>query len=134
MDEQLREKLGFSIEDSTELVRVLTWNSGGCRPAQDTEIALWDALAALSQPAAQGDSCHINQFSSRACEKGTKGCTVVHPAGGECGGGPQPLTDAEIIEIRKTFYGGRFGFPETAPWADSIKFARAILAAPKATA
>ena len=70
------------------------------------------AAAALSQPSAQGDSSH--------------------PAGGECGGVPQTLTDAEIIEIRKTCYGGRFGFPETAPWADSIKFARAILAAKKA--
>lgn len=52
MDEHMRKKFGFSIEDATNSPRVLTWVSGGCRPAQDTEIALWDAYAALSQPAA----------------------------------------------------------------------------------
>jgi len=52
MDEQMREKLGFSIDDASEDVRVLTYTSGACRPASSEEIALWDALAALSQPAA----------------------------------------------------------------------------------
>jgi len=54
--------------------------------------------AALSQPAAQGDSshpaggecggvqvpdleaCSVNQFSSRICENGTWGCRVEHAA------------------------------------------------------
>lgn len=68
-------------------------------------------FAALSQPAAaQGDSSHS--------------------AGGECGGAPQPLTDEQIIEIRKDCYSRT---PITTPWTDCIKFARAILAATKAT-
>jgi len=52
MDEQMQEKLGFHIDSDMHGVRVLTYVSGGCRPASEEEIALWDALAALSQPAA----------------------------------------------------------------------------------
>lgn len=37
------------------------------------------------------------------------------------------LTDGEIIDIRKQCYGGRFGTPGREPWADSVKFARAVL-------
>lgn len=37
-----------------------------------------------------------------------------------------PLTDEQIIEIRKTSFGGRFGKPSMCQWGDSIAFARAI--------
>jgi hypothetical protein len=36
------------------------------------------------------------------------------------------LTDEQIIDIRKQASGGRFGKPGTAPWADTLKFARAV--------
>jgi hypothetical protein len=39
------------------------------------------------------------------------------------------LTDEEIIALRKTTFGGRFGVPELQPWSDTLKFARAIEAA-----
>lgn len=41
----------------------------------------------------------------------------------------KPLTDEQIIEIRKNTSGGRFGKPSGEPWGDSLKFARAIEAA-----
>lgn len=53
MDEQMREKFGFDIDGDINGVRIVTEVSGGVYPASYTEIALWDALAALSQPAAE---------------------------------------------------------------------------------
>ena len=38
-----------------------------------------------------------------------------------------PLSDAEIIDIRKQCYGGRFGVSGAKPWSDSVKFARAVI-------
>lgn len=96
MDEQMREKFEAWAKPNHALT--------------ESAWAAWQACAAaLSQPAAQGDSSH--------------------PAGGECGGVTQPLTDEQIIEIRKDCYSRT---PITTPWTDCIKFARAILAATKA--
>ena len=50
MSEQMRQKLGFEITD--DAIRCIKWDDGGQNPASNAEIALWDALAALSQPAA----------------------------------------------------------------------------------
>jgi hypothetical protein len=50
-------RFGFVIGDPLPSgTRVLTWAEGGCRPANDVEIALWDALAAPlpAQPQGQG--------------------------------------------------------------------------------
>lgn len=38
--------LGFTISDGKDCgIRVLAWDSGGCRPAEETECAMWDMLA-----------------------------------------------------------------------------------------
>lgn len=39
------------------------------------------------------------------------------------------MTDDEIIAIRKTAFGGRFGVPRGGPWSDTLTFARALLEA-----
>jgi hypothetical protein len=45
------------------------------------------------------------------------------------------MTDEQIIAIRKECFGGRYGVPHLEAWSDTIKFARAILAAaPQASA
>jgi hypothetical protein len=47
----------------------------------------------------------------------------------------EPLTDEDIIDIRKSCYGGRFGRLTLEPWGDTLKFARAVIdAALKAAA
>lgn len=64
MDEKaMRERFGFEIEDASHEIRVLRWKDCGCRPAGAEEIALWDALTALSQPAAPGwvSGCQCGQ-------------------------------------------------------------------------
>lgn len=46
-----REALSFTIDGPEHAVRVLTFKGGGCRPANSTEIALWDALASRAEHA-----------------------------------------------------------------------------------
>jgi chromosome segregation ATPase len=37
--------IDFTIND----FRILTWDSGGCRPAEETEIAMWEEIARLQE-------------------------------------------------------------------------------------
>lgn len=43
-----REDLGFTIEDRGS-VMVLQYNSGGCHPANDNEIAMWNLIGQLEE-------------------------------------------------------------------------------------
>lgn len=48
---------GFTISDGKDCgIRVLTWESGGCRPAEETECAMWDMLAVSQPQQAQADA------------------------------------------------------------------------------
>ena len=39
-------KLGFKIDrDGSWCVPILRWTEGGCRPATEAEIAMWDLLS-----------------------------------------------------------------------------------------
>lgn len=38
----------------------------------------------------------------------------------------EPLTDEQIVQIRKESFGGRFGNNAFGKWYDTLKFARAI--------
>lgn len=44
--DKVRAELGFEIDPPDEEIRVLRWMSGGCRPANHEETAMWDLLQA----------------------------------------------------------------------------------------
>jgi hypothetical protein len=45
-NDELMKRLGFTIDGPENAVRVLTYNDGGCRPAEDEECLIWDMLCA----------------------------------------------------------------------------------------
>lgn len=49
----MSEELGFTIEKRGDM-RVIVWPGEGCRPATDTEIAMWDLLNKRTQLASTG--------------------------------------------------------------------------------
>lgn len=68
-------KLGFLIDPPGDRTRVLRWDDGSCRPAEGTEIAMWDALQWASVGSAEPMNIYLSKLRelAEAAAKATEG-------------------------------------------------------------
>jgi len=107
----------FFLEDAENRVKLSNLD------ASHTSIVLeaWNRRAPQAEPMAQeakSIGCAVNNYSSRMCERGTKGCVVNHAT-------PHQPVSVEVSDERILSLAQSLSYTDR---HDAIKFARAILA------